>query len=257
MNHRIILLSALLAFSLRGEASEYSCPAASLDPPIEQTDQVLVPIVTYGLRGALGSVWYTELWVLNTTDRPIVYYFGPCNVACCCDEINTLPPQWMNLVQLDRPNGLLLCLPGDGSLVLQNRIHRYEEPVGSPGVELPVVPTSEFRSAEANLLDVSLDPRNRATVRLYSIEPETRLRVEVIRYDGHVLRGMEISLSPPATDYYGRSPGYAQILIPALEPASVPVRVRIRPISVGLRFWAFASVTNSETSQVTIIPPAW
>ena len=54
-------------------------------------------------------------------------------------------------------------------------------------------------------------------------------------------------------------PGYAQFVdLVAVFPqlaASETIRVEITPISPGLRFWAFAAITNNETQHVTTITP--
>jgi hypothetical protein len=40
------------------------------------------------------------------------------------------------------------------------------------------------------------------------------------------------------------------------ELADVPrVRVDVEAVSAGLRFWAFASVTNNATQHVTVVTP--
>lgn len=257
MSRRILAAMILLLLARIGEAEEYVCPEGGDGTSPPRTMQVLLPLVTTWLRGALDTVWYTELWAANTTDEAIIYYFAPCNVACCCNELNTLPPQSLNWIQLNSRNGILLCLPSDGSIQLQNRIHRADEAPGSSGVALPVVRTDEFGSGEANLFGLSLDAENRVTLRLYSLEADTWLRVELVGQAGTVLRTSDIHLSAPETTYDYRSPGFAQLSIASVGPESTPIRIRVRPITEGRRFWAFASVTNNESSQVTIIQPAW
>lgn len=257
MSRRILVTIILLLLGRIDEAEEYACPSGGDGTSPPQTMQVLLPLATHGVRGAFGSVWYTELWAANTTDLPIIYYFAPCNVACCCDEFNTLAPQSVNLVQLEHRNGILLCLPPHGSIQLQNRIHRIDEPPGSSGVAVPVVRTDEFGSGEANLFGLSIDSTNRVTLRLYALEADTWLRVDLIGNEGTVIRTSEVLLSAPETTYNFRAPGYAQVSILPIGSEASPVRIRVRPLTAGRRFWAFASVTNNESSQVTIIPPAW
>jgi hypothetical protein len=65
------------------------------------------------------------------------------------------------------------------------------------------------------------------------------------------------SLPPPGD--FPRWPAYAELpAISALLPAlgqTARIRIEVEPLTPGLVFWTFVSVTNNSTQQVTTITP--
>lgn len=251
MTRMSLTLFCLLCILNTSGSSAASFPASSS----EQT-RILIPVLARGTAGADGSVWDTEIWVTNRTDFPIVYFFGTCQVACCCEEINTIHPQRSFVVTLNELRGRWFTLPADGSLQFQARLRDRTRAGSSAGVELPIVREQDFRTGEANLLGIPRDPRFRAMVRLYAFNAGVWLRVEQVDQNGAVLHHDDVALEPPAVPSFSK-PAYAQVPLFLDTSGYWPIRIRIRSLTEGARFWAFASVTNNETSEVTIIQPWW
>ena len=252
------ILSAVLAFSLLSgdvwaqSSSPRTLPMdASAELPITR---LLVPVLTSNLPGAMGSVWQTDLWITNVSSQPIVYGINPCTQACCCAEINTIRPQSTIRYAEDRPRGRYFAAVG--SIQLVARLRDLSRNGSSAGVDLPVVREEEFRADELNLSAVPRDPRFRVLVRFYMLDKALPLSVEQIDALGNVLQTDQVQLDPPVGGFAVPAPAYGQFsLDPGTQEAAEPVRIRIKAIYPSTYFWAFASVTNNATSEVTLILP--
>lgn len=210
------------------------------------------------MPGAAGSSWRTDVWVTNPTDQPVVYILhGPCNQACCCAETYTICPQSTRLDGDNQPQGRWIAAPVGGLLRFDVRLRDLTRNASSAGVALPIVREDEFRSDEINLLAIPRDPRFRITVRFYGLDASPVLSVDQVDQSGNVVRNDIVLLGRPNVEYgYLVAPGYAQLSLDPSPQAAGPVRMRIRSLSTGISFWAFASVTNNDTSEVTLILPA-
>lgn len=218
---------------------------------------VMIPVLTTGLQGADGSVWDTEVWLANVTDEKVVFAFGPCTVSCCCEEFATHWPQTTERLHFINPHGRWFMLPEDGSLQLQARFRDRTRAPLSAGIELPVVRQADFRTDEINLLGVPSDPGVRSMLRFYALEPNVELTVELIDAFGTVFHSTPIALEDPEHTFAGAVPAYAQSSIPPSADTGSHFRVRVTSSNGGQCFWAFASVTNNVTSEVTLITPSW
>jgi len=202
----------------------------------------------------MGSVWQTDMWITNVSSQPIVYSTNPCNQACCCAEINTIRPQSTIRYAENRPQGRYFATVD--SIQLEVRLRDLTRNASSAGVNLPVVREDEFRADEMNLIAVPRDPRFRVLVRFYMLDKALPLSVEQIDASGNVLQADQVQLNPPVGGFAVPAPAYGQFsLDPGTQEAAEPVRIRVKAIYPNTYFWAFASVTNNDTSEVTLILP--
>ena len=127
---------------------------------------------------------------------------------------------------------------------------------------LPVVRERDFRTAKTQLLDAPVDPHFRLTFRLYSINAgaaDYAIRI----YDENtsaLLGSTTAHVVSPSIPKYQLVPGYLQLgdllaVVPAGVALPEAVRVEIEPLTAGSAFWAFVSVTNNDTQQLTVIAP--
>jgi hypothetical protein len=254
MKYTIAVAVALLLYSTDVRAQAACKPTP--DSWNWSGTRVLVPVLANHLPGAAGSNWQTDVWVTNPTDQPVVYLFHPCLQACCCAETNTICPQSTVVHGDDRPQGRWIGVPTGGLLRFDVRLRDLTRNASSAGVGLPMVREDEFRSDEIDLLAIPRDPRFRVTVRLYGLDASPVLTVDQIDISGNVVRHDIVLLGRPNTEYgYLVAPGYAQLSLDPSPQQADPVRIRIRSLSTGVSFWAFASVTNNDTSEVTLIQP--
>ncbi len=242
-----LLLLLLLTFS------------AALTAAGADLERVLVPIMTETIAGAHGSLWTSELWVNVTTDAGVTIL--PLRIA----DILPIRRESLRLPLFRSPAG---HPPGQFILVSSEllddvhfnlRIRDLSRQAETWGTEIPVVREQDFATGPISLLPLPLDTRFRSTVRIYASDAAggaLRVRVTTIEDDGPAGRPLydQIVVLPPSASPY--VPPYGEIALHAVLPHEVAVaRIDVEPVTAGLRFWAFASVTHNETQHVTTVSP--
>ena len=112
------------------------------------------------------------------------------------------------------------------------------------------------RAVSATLLDVPFDPRYRVKLRAYMFDDDNeaqhvRTTVRIDTHGSSISRAFTLDLRrtcQPAQCAY--TPLYGELDIPS---GASGARANLYVRSQGLLTWAFASVTNNTTQQVTII----
>ena len=240
-----------------------------------ERDVLLVPVLTEPLPGAFGALWRTEVWFMRTSELA--------SIAPVVDR-NCLPPrcgppppplpQPFEAVQpplyrtrAGEPPGVLLYVPKDTSrdVTLNVRVADTSRQGLTDGVAIPVVREEELRES-VHLLDVGVTPHSRVMLRVYDpFAPDfsrVRVRAWSIALADQLVLEQEVVLRRAATDAIPNwtlpvVPASAELSLPLPQPASgrTPYRVEVLAASTGLRLWAFASVTNNNTNEVTIVTP--
>ena len=258
------LLTASLITILLGTAGDVRAQRQTLE-------RFLLPVWIDGqVAGAYGSLWVTRLVGYNAWREPVqVTQHTGCFITC---PTQTVPPYSYFIDRaatfFDMPAGR----SGTGSFVHIHRIYRpwivfnlriqdLSRQSLTWGTELPVVSESEAFVDTLRLLNIPTDGRFRVAIRVYDFEPanaDRHARLQVFSAGNQLLAETTVALVPPL-GWEESLPGYAQFMdLVASFPeiaASETVRVEITPITQGLRFWAFASVTNNETQHVTTVTP--
>jgi hypothetical protein len=244
-------------------------------------EKVLFPIVipTFApVPGALGSQWVTDLAVLNRADVEV-----PLSGEYVCFQCRTphgLKPG-VTYGILPLPPGSRVGEVGGSFLFVDSRyidqvrfglrvrdISRQADGFGS---EVPVVRQRDFRADGVSLLSIPNLPNARITLRVYGFDPALAGTVAVRVYDQPP--GLAVNLfsdMPPDSLIADRTypvtylpnfpadldnfPRYAQIGDLPL-PAKDLARIDVVPLTPGMRIWAFATVTNNDTQEVTVISP--
>lgn len=233
--------------------TSFIVPTASASDALEQSlTRVFIPVFVANLNGADGTVWQTDLWATNTSDQPVLYQIAACTQAADCNGTNTIPPQSTQpRGDSSRPAGR--WLPLDPAVHLESRLRDLSRSASSAGIELPLVRETDFRADEINLNAIPRDARFRLTLRLYGLDAGGDVTIEQLDANGNLLRTTLVTLAPP--DDPSLLSGYAQVALDTAPESASPMRVRIRPRTVGLRIWALASITNNLTSEVTLVQP--
>jgi hypothetical protein len=256
LNFSLIFLSLLiLAFPIFGET-------------------ILLPVVTNNTPGAFGSMWSSSFSILNRGGAPLLVHGAappppPLGFGLPPQEDFEVPANqtlsyvpYTPVLSLGAPSGKLLHVDDAhaGDLKVNLRIQDTSRESSTFGTEIPTVRESSAATKAIDLLIVPADDNFRSLVRVYDFEPAAGHAVLVRLYKPTV------TLTNPATDQLLSEttlnfqvpsdtfnyPGYAQMYVPS---GVSPVRVEIIPLSEGLRFWAFASVTNNATQHVTLVTP--
>jgi hypothetical protein len=268
---RSALLPAVLVAALVGSLSAQPAPY----------ERVLFPIVTdiYPVAGANGSLWVSEERVLNRSGADVALY-GTYYCFMCGTKYG--PTHFSpEVAYFHLPVRGEYGIPGSflfidrsavNEVTFSSRIRDISRTDRSFGTQLPVIREAQFSAERTDLLGVPTDSRFRRTLRVYgSTEAGGTILVRVFsevqnEYVGPLpadpnplLAEQTATMIDPPANAPDRAnyPAFAPIgEIPNIGSAPTnSVRVEIVPVTPGLRIWAFVSVTNNETQEVTIVSP--
>jgi len=257
---------AVLASGFRWDQAKTSEKAADYD-------RYLIPVTTGQVPGANGSLWSTEWVVRNNTNWPFAMIWNHCppTVSPCPDTL--MPPQTTTrrpvVSRGDGNDGAYVYVPKPMLPPMSLRVRDLSQNAQSFGTELPIVRDSDYRSW-MELLDIPTDPKYRATLRLYGPGPAPhRIDVSVFSEStGQLVEQYSVELSGivhVSPEEFPLHPAYAQ-----LDPLTPAVRAsgdRVRIVVSSYMWWslisppppwpayAFVSITNNETQQVTTVTP--
>jgi hypothetical protein len=242
--------------------------------------RVLLPIYfEKPVQGAYGSLWQSRFTVRNASAGSyIIDWCSPVkeNEGCQLDLVGdeelrsgetqtALPgryPKPVNgvagaVVYLD---GFGLSTDPESDLTFQLRVADLSRSATSAGTEVPVVREKSFRTATFEILDVPVDPRFRLTLRVFEMNLDrASFAVRVLDQATNAPVGAALvkTFTPPQGPRRFQ-PGFGEVtdLIPATVSAlPSSVRLEIEPLTRGSAFWAYVSVTNNESQQVTLATP--
>lgn len=248
-----------------------------------EIDHILIPYFSGSpLSGAFGSLWSTELAILNDSGETIVLwgYDERCPLSACVTTGATPPgitfyPSFPHRETL--LNGVLLNVDpasaADRVMVkLRSRdISREDE---GWGTEIPTITESGAPRSHFTILDVPTDSRYRVMLRVYQFHPEPiSARVRFFSTPRHVsapaFRGYppdvllaEETIAMTARRHvstWERYPGYAEIqMLTQTHPELLQterMRIEVTSLTEGVRLWGFVTITNNETQHVTVVSP--
>jgi cation transport regulator ChaC len=244
---------------LRGALAYYDTTKPP-DPSI--FERILIPLL-FNTKGANGSDWRSELTALNPAPWTIQSYndlgtiVSPCLEGPCGERLG--PGELLKLDGGNFANGHLFLVPrndADG-VAFSLRVRDVSRVAEGFGTEIPVVRERDFfRNQRISLLDVPVDPRYRARLRVYSLEPFPNSYPAVanvlITYADGSESESTIMLARPCHGDACDKPAFGEIDLRAGAGEAVDVSVAGPHDSPT---WAFISVTNNETQQVTLVLP--
>lgn len=241
-------------------------------PAFAQSEaKYLVPVSVFDpIPGAWNSVWDSILTAYNDDLEPVevypLYTASPCVEPC----LTTIPARRSLEVT---PAGALAPRSGPGTFLfiasddadrisLRLRIQDLSRQSLTWGTELPVVSIEDALISKAQFLDVPTDERFRQMLRVYDFDSgSSMVTATIFDATGTLLAQRTLALVPAPGPPIAQQahPSYAEIGWIANEfpeiAASPTVRIQVEPLTPGLRYWAFVSVTNNETQHVTIVTP--
>jgi hypothetical protein len=146
------------------------------------------------------------------------------------------------------------------------RVRDTSKNAASLGTDIPVVRGSDA-AGDLTLIDIPVEPQYRATLRIYAFTAAPmQVGVTIYREDGLIpidhldldLIGIVNTLFDPFPSH----PAYLALdpLTPAVRAAGGRVRIELTNYNQILSpppppIWAFVSITNNETQQVTVVTP--
>jgi hypothetical protein len=232
-------------------------------------ERILLPVVLSALPGLNGSLWETEVTAVigNGTNG---IFPRECTRNSCLIPIPVGVPFQPSLygiaVPSSRPARFLYSAAGQMDRMTFNlRVRDLNRTSETWGTEVPAVREHAFRTTPITLAPLPVDPLFRTTVRVYDFDARAGAQVAVHIYADQeatprttLVRTFTTWPGTVTTVSLPEYPGYLQLDLgeagTALEGAET-AWIRIEPRTEGLRFWAFASVTNNPTGHVTTVTP--
>jgi hypothetical protein len=232
-------------------------------------ESVLFPIYSPAIRGAFGSTFTTTARVSNKSATDPLQILGV--DTSCFLTTPTIDP----LLEIPAGSTSAPLLPTDcstwparflyvarataGNAAFNLRVSDISRDAQSFGTEIPVVRSAQMHNQRIVLLGVPIDARFRNTLRIYGAWNDDSIVKVTINGQEHAVR------LTPGHDFF--EPSYATFTdFPAPGEVSIgqPLRVTIDapPLPLGVfppvngpTLWAFISVTNNDTQQITTITP--
>jgi len=241
---------------------------ANAPPDRAAYEAILIPLVFAG-AGAFGSSWTTDLWVHNQNPYDVTQFNGPfivrfCIVGPCLQPIAANQTLKLGFASSSPfPHGRIMYVPRQAAAGLQFglRVRDLTRQADSHGVEIPVLRERDLRGASFSLLDVPGDAQYRSRLRVYSLDaPTGAVTVRVVSMakspDVEVAR-LTLFMDAPAA---GDIPAYGEIdldpiISGAAEPGPYRVQIDLPFLTPSPSYWAFVSITNNQTQNVTIVTP--
>lgn len=237
--------------------------------------RVLLPLYAADpVPGAYGSLWQSQFAIYNGTFiRSYNIETCPPNQGCfpIGSEDERLRPGETQVGLPGRyplptnPVGgaVLYLLPdpprdqGEG-VAFQLRIVDLSRTATGAGTEVPVVREHEFRTFTIHLLHVPTDARFRLAVRLFEMNLErARFTVRVFDESTNASLRADLLTTTLTGQPGGFVPAFAELkdLLSGIAVPPAHLRVEIEPLTAGVASWAYVSITNNESQQITLITP--
>ncbi len=225
-------------------------------PEISIFERILFPVL-FNAPGAHGSNWVSEAVISNPNPWFVDNYNTIESYVCitypCGERLS--PGFYGRTVGSNFPQGVALLVPRNEAddLAFALRIRDTSRQAESFGTEIPVVREKDLVFNRAvSLLDVPLDPRFRVKLRIYAFDTEeTNATVTIMNPETHSVKPSRVvQLTRPCDT----CASYGEL---DLQTGDTNERVAIYITAPeGSYAWAFATITNNSTQQVTVVTPA-
>lgn len=223
-------------------------------------ERVLFPVL-FDTPGANGSMWRTETTLANPNPFTVDNYNDIEDQVCVtfpCGE-RFAPRSFHKMNGGSFPHGIALLVPRTEAPLLSfhSRVRDVSQDADSLGSEIPVVRERDMvRGVAATLLDVPVDPRYRAKLRVYRFaegDAETAgAEIRIVPHGAQAPSTHFIQLHRTCNGNCPAVPFYGEADLASTAGVTANIYVRTDRDSRALT-WAFVSVTNNKTQQVTII----
>lgn len=244
------------------------CSLAAFAQTTTDTGPVLIPINPGTVNGVNGSVWKTTLWALNTdSSGAIAVNCGqtPCpNIpsgitqALAAPSFATHPGYFLQAQKVAADGGVGQLNPN--TFWLELRSVDSVTAMQNAGIQIPIVHMDEFFAGPLFISHIPLNGHSRMKLRIYGLHNgEVSPLVQELESDpanpdiltsGQFLNNGFAQLSG-AID--GMVPSYAEIDLPSSPRGAIEaLRVWIYPVTNDNPIWAFVTITDNDSQQVTI-----
>lgn len=235
-----------------------------LAPP--SGEKMLIPVAVENSPGAFGAVWNSDFWLRNDSDQSVDVIQNLCYlqlnpIGCSIPPKTNVHRSTLLIESITNVPARLLYVPTERAkdVLFSLRVRDLTRENVSGGTELPIVRERDFHTSAIQFINVPMESNFRVTLRIYDVDlhETAEFRVTVTPFsDGPVPAVIDQRIVQIVRSHHDDSPfvpGYAQIS--DLMPITGRVSILIEPITPSLRFWAFVSVTNNTTQEITTILP--
>jgi hypothetical protein len=210
-------------------------------------EPVVFPTLVSG-AGAFGSQWRTDVAIRNDNDLPlpsVSSLFG--NVAA---------RSTLTLSGASAPGGAVAYVSRQFTqrLSFNAFVRDFSREVQGYGTEMPVLREKDLFGRPFSILMVPTDAKYRTALRILRTDGYNTVALRVYADGSEPLVDTNVQLRSHELSYASLVIDDLVRTFPQLAGKS-PLRVVIDPSSTFAGTWAFVSVTNNETQNVTIISP--
>src|SRR5512142_1545417 len=230
--------------------------------PAEAFETILVPAYGPAVFGAYGGIFRSDVAAAAKTDQPVDVYGATDSRCKLLISPPPAPPDFLTVPGNGTYGFDPDCAPGPARLLyvrkdqapyvtFNDRAADITRTASSLGTEIPIVRSNKMTSGRIVLANVPIDGRYRLMLRIYALRPTVAFVTTV--GEPHTLQ-----LQPGNSIF---EPAYAQFTdfpVPVDPGSQSTIRVVIdqpQDIVAGPPMWAFITVTNNETQQITTITP--
>ncbi len=258
---RNILIALSLLFVVHGAQAGYV--------------RVLLPLyIAQPVAGAYGSLWQSEL-VMHNASATLSYGVETCapNEGCPIDlteDEELLPGETQIGLPARHPlpanpvAGATLWFLPEGvqtdpadAVRFDLRVTDLSRGATAAGTEIPVVRESQFRTTAIHLLNIPADTRFRVSLRMFEMnlaQADFTVRVFDQSTDA-LLAEQHVTTSTGGAEPGGFTPAFVEINNLENGMQATRMRIEIDPVSPGVAFWAYVSITNNDSQQITLVTP--
>lgn len=246
-------------------------------------ERILIPVITKSpVPGAHGSLWQSELRMVTQAMVPLVPGIDVFPLDPRSGPVSPIPSRTMIEPRFAMPHPdsdvppvqmVYLDATLSRSVSFNLRIRDLSRQAESWGTEIPVVRERDL-STRVTLVDVPMQPRFRQLLRIYMPDYVgcCLARVRFHSAEGPLLLERYVNLDRPNGSLGGLvpnpylregsrelplQPGYGEIALSGIPELSghESLWITVESGYAPSRVWAFVSITNDETQQVTTVTP--
>lgn len=230
-----------------------------------ETERILLPIAPSVVHCGYDSRYETRLLAYNDGEKHV-------GRMCVNGECGSLEPGTAREFSGQFAGGLPLPVWIDlpraeaetmrMSLLVESS--ERSRPAGRSFTEIPVVRESEFRDVRMQFVGVRMDPGFRQTIRIYGLDSHARGEVMMRVFSletGEEVHSCIHELWPVSFEAgdggLAKHPSFGMEcdMSEHVLAYGQKVRIELEPVTPGLRYWAFMSITNNETQHFyTVLP---
>ncbi|HEX2835387.1 MAG TPA: hypothetical protein VHW00_20415 [Thermoanaerobaculia bacterium] len=231
--------------------------------------RILVPLTSTDIAGANGSLWKTEITGLITDPNGgeiVPYGCGPIEDPCSPPPAGVMFDVHQEDLLYESLESQFIYVPHTAPQMLQlsTRVYDASKAQNTAGAFVPTARDEDFSPHGFTLIGVPWSPEFRSMLRIYEYDGTNgdRVLVEIYAADGSVpfyraFHTLTASATKVTTALLPAQPGYAQVDLSSILDGSNQgsrFRISVTPGS-GRKLWGFVSITNNQTSHVTVIAP--